>query len=267
MGGDGIISHALVEGNVIYNNGRAGGSGINCDGVQHSRIQNNVIYNNHASGISLYMIDAAEPAKYDTVVNNTILQASDGRWCLNIKNGSNNTIIVNNILYNYHASRGSISIDEESMTGLKSDFNIVMNRLSPDDDNTVMTLTQWKTTTSQDSHSLIAAPDQLFVNTNGNNFTLNAGSLAIDVGTELFAPTKDRIGVSRPQNLKFDIGAYEYSTGSVPIHTPQQTLNELIPRKISGKNVIVDLSGRVVKNRIIHQKNHSFKNILFKIEK
>jgi parallel beta-helix repeat protein len=53
QGGDGIISNALVEDNIIYDNGRAGGSGINCDGVKNSRIQNNLLYNNHASGISL----------------------------------------------------------------------------------------------------------------------------------------------------------------------------------------------------------------------
>ncbi len=39
MGGDGIISSALVENNIIYDNGRGGGSGINCDGVQDSVIR------------------------------------------------------------------------------------------------------------------------------------------------------------------------------------------------------------------------------------
>ena len=49
LGGDGIISNALVENNVIYDNGLGGGSGINCDGVQDSVIRNNLIYNAHAS--------------------------------------------------------------------------------------------------------------------------------------------------------------------------------------------------------------------------
>lgn len=85
QGGDGIISNALVEDNIIWDNGEGGGgSGINCDGVQNSRFQNNLLYNNHASGISLYQGDAAEPAKSNIVVNNTIIEASDARWCLNI---------------------------------------------------------------------------------------------------------------------------------------------------------------------------------------
>jgi len=51
MGGDGIISNALVEKNIIYDNGAGGGSGINCDGVQNSRIQNNLLYNNSSKAL------------------------------------------------------------------------------------------------------------------------------------------------------------------------------------------------------------------------
>src|SRR6185436_2358594 len=47
QGGDGVISGALVERNVIYENGRGGGSGINGDGVRDSRIQNNLLFDNH----------------------------------------------------------------------------------------------------------------------------------------------------------------------------------------------------------------------------
>src|SRR4029078_3394576 len=54
MGGDGIISSPVVEGNYIYNNGVGGGSGINMDGVERAMIRNNVIVNTHASGISMY---------------------------------------------------------------------------------------------------------------------------------------------------------------------------------------------------------------------
>ena len=72
QGGDGIISGALVEGNVIHDNGVAGGSGINCDGVQSSLIRNNLLYNNHASGISLYQIDGGQPAR-----NNQVAQQHD----------------------------------------------------------------------------------------------------------------------------------------------------------------------------------------------
>jgi hypothetical protein len=262
MGGDGIISHALVENNVVYDNGRSGGSGINCDGIQNSRIQNNLLYNNHASGISLYMIDAAEPAKNDTVVNNTILEASNARWCVNIKDGSTGAVVMNNILYNYHSSHGSISIDDASLPGLKSDYNVVMNRLSPDDDNTVMTLAQWKSATGQDAHSLVATPDQLFVDAAGNVFRLKSGSPAIDAGTDQFAPAKDIAGVSRPNNSKFDIGAFEFTPNAVLTHFTSQAANRALLKKGCTKTLAVDCAGRVANYEVPLRKDHVFRKVV-----
>jgi parallel beta-helix repeat protein len=264
MGGDGIISHALVENNVVYDNGRSGGSGINCDGVQHSRIQNNLLYNNHASGISLFQGDADEPAKNDTLANNTIIEASDARWCVNIKNGSTGSVVMNNILYNYHSWHGSMSIDQESISGLKSDFNVVMDRLSPDDDNTVMKLTEWQSSTGQDAHSLVATPDQLFANASGSDYRLKAASPAIDAGTEQTAPAKDIAGLNRI-NSKYDIGAYEY--------TPNAVLsrffigagkNTALAGKHGAKTVIVDLNGRIAGNPL-QKKNHVFRKVVTKL--
>lgn len=97
-GGDGIISGAIVSGNIIYNNGTGGGSGINMDGVQNSRIENNLIYGNHASGISLYQIDGGGSSKNNVVVNNTIYEANDARWALNIQDGSTGNSLLNNIM-------------------------------------------------------------------------------------------------------------------------------------------------------------------------
>ena len=135
MGGDGIISGALVEGNIIHDNGSGGGSGINCDGVQNSVIQNNLLYNNHASGISLYVIDGADGSKNNLVVNNTIIEAADGRWAVNIQAGSTGNAVLNNILFNNHPWHGSISISANSLPGFSSDHNIVEGRFTTDDGN------------------------------------------------------------------------------------------------------------------------------------
>ncbi|HEY7533079.1 MAG TPA: right-handed parallel beta-helix repeat-containing protein, partial [Nitrospiraceae bacterium] len=126
QGGNGLIVNALVEKNVIFDNGRQGGSGINADGVQNSRFLNNVLYNNHASGISLYRIDGADGSRNNLVAHNTIVMASDARWALNIQNGSSGTTVVNNILYNQHATRGSIDISSDSLAGMVSNNNVVM---------------------------------------------------------------------------------------------------------------------------------------------
>jgi parallel beta-helix repeat protein len=209
-GGDGIISGALVEGNVIHDNGVAGGSGINCDGVQSSRFQNNVLYGNHAGGITLYRIDAGASAINNVVAHNTILQASDGRWAINITNASTGNTVHNNILYNFHDDfRGSITVSADSRPGLISDYNVVMDRFSIDNGNTRITLAQWRAATGQDSHSFIAVPADLFVNSGANDYHLKATSPAKDAGLTLAAVTADLEGVPRPSGPAVDIGAYE----------------------------------------------------------
>jgi parallel beta-helix repeat protein len=221
MGGDGIISGALVEENVIFGNGSAGGSGINCDCVQDSVIRNNLLYDNHASGISLYMIDGAEGSTGNVIVNNTIVLAANARWCLNIQDGSTGNTFYNNILYNHHATHGSIDISADSLTGLVSDYNVVMDRLTTDDSATIQTLAQWRTSTGQDAHSLVATPAQLFVDPGTGDFHLLETAPAVNAGTSTQAPPTDLDGHPRPQGGAVDIGAYELGTadptdGGVP---------------------------------------------------
>jgi hypothetical protein len=210
QGGDGIISDALVEDNVISNNGVAGGSGINCDGVQNSVFRNNLLYGNHASGISLYRIDGAQGSRNNQVLHNTIVQASDARWAINIQNASTGNVVRNNILYNFQSFRGSIAISADSLTGFVSNTNVVMDRFSIDGGNTRITLAQWRSATGQDLGSLIATPSVLFVDTAGNDYHLSATSPARDAGATLAEVTDDLDGAPRPQGQSSDIGAYEY---------------------------------------------------------
>jgi hypothetical protein len=213
QGGDGIISGALIENNVIYENGVGGGSGINGDGLQSSMIRNNLLYDNHASGISLYQIDGAEGAKNNVVVNNTIVQASNGRWALNIQGPSTGNTVFNNILYNNHSFRGSIDIHPDALDGFTSDYNVVMNRFTTDDSDSRLTLAQWRAATGQDMHSIVATPNQLFISPAGDDYELSATSPALNVGTSMMAPTVDLTGSTRPSGGAWDIGAYELSSG------------------------------------------------------
>jgi hypothetical protein len=207
LGGDGVISNALVERNVIHGNGAAGGSGINMDGVSDSVVRNNLLYDNHASGISLYRIDGGAGSQRNLVVNNTIVNASDGRWAVNINNGSSGNRVLNNILYTFHSFRGAISIDDTSLAGFVSDYNSVMDRFSVNGGNSVIGLAAWRAR-GYDAHSFVAAPGDLFV-APGVDFHLSAASPALDAGTLTDAPSVDVEGNPRPVGAAVDVGAYE----------------------------------------------------------
>ena len=216
QGGDGIITGALISGNIIFNNAMpvnnvlGGGSAINLDGVQNSRIENNVLYNNHASGISLFQEDGAESSKNNVIVNNTIDGASDGRWAMNIQDGSTGNTLLNNILLNENPSHGAIDISSSSLSGLTSDYNAVTSRFTTDGGSTAKTLAQWQAATGQDAHSLVSTAAALVVNPANGNYHLSSTSPAINKGTTLDAPATDIELKPRPIGAAVDIGAYEF---------------------------------------------------------
>jgi len=222
LGGDGLISNALVSGNRIYGNAASinggafgGGSAINMDGVQNSRVENNLLYDNHASGMSLFMDDGAEGSTGNVVVNNTIHQASNGRWALNIQNGSTDNTVLNNIIVTQNPSRGAIDISADSLPGLVSDYNAVVSRFTTTNGASIITLAQWQTATGQDAHSFVATPAQLFENWNAGDYRLRSGSPAINQGTATNAPAVDIDGTARPAGA-IDIGAFEVAAATGP---------------------------------------------------
>ncbi len=210
---DGIISNALVENNVIYGNGTTGGSGINMDGIQSSRIQNNLLYDNHAGGITLYQIDGGGPAKNNVIANNTVLQASDGRWALTIVDAATGNTVLNNVLMSNASYRGSMSVSADSLSGLVSDYNTVMDRFTTDDGDSRLTLAQWRSATGQDAHSVATTPTGVFVNATTFDLHAKTGGPAINGGIATLngkpAPAKDLTGASRPAGGAYDTGAYE----------------------------------------------------------
>lgn len=208
-GGDGIITGALIENNVIHGNGTAGGAAINLDGVQDSIVRNNLLYDNHATGIVNYDGDGAEGPKGMQILHNTVDQAANGRWALLIWDSVGPNVVRNNILYNRHPTRGSITyLTPQDVANTDSDYN-VMDKVTPDDGGVVYTLAQWQAL-GHEPHSVVPGPlASLVVNANGGDYHLPPGSPAVDRGQTLPAVAVDIEGTLRPQGAASDAGAYE----------------------------------------------------------
>ncbi|MBP3957647.1 FG-GAP repeat protein [Gemmata sp. G18] len=245
QGGDGIISNALVENNVLYSNGTGGGSAINADGVQNSVFRNNLIYNALAAGITLFRQDGGGASSGNLVENNTVLVASTGRWALNIANGSTNNTVRNNILYSAQSFRGAISISADSLSGFVSDYNLTENVFSVDGGNTALSLTQWRAATGRDAHSFTTAdPNSLFVNPSAGDYHLNATSAAVDKGTTTGAPPTDAEGTPRPSGGGVDIGYDELATSPPP--PPPPPASPPPPPPVTGQPFAVGTNGGTV---------------------
>jgi parallel beta-helix repeat protein len=210
QGGDGLITGAILENNVIWNNGAAGGSAINLDGVQSSIVRNNLLYNNHASGIACFQGDGAAGPSGMQILNNTIDMASNGRWALLVKSSTGLNTVRNNILFNRNAARGGIVFgDSNDVANTDSDDNI-LDAVSPDDGGTRIALGAWQAA-GHETHSFSASLASLFVNSSGGDYHLKAGSPAIDTGQTQVNVPADLEGRARPVGSAYDIGCYEYA--------------------------------------------------------
>ncbi|MDQ3017960.1 MAG: right-handed parallel beta-helix repeat-containing protein [Bacteroidota bacterium] len=210
--GDGISTDPEIYGNILYENGAAGGAAINLDGVQSALIYNNLLYQNHATGIALFQQDGAEPSINATIVYNTIINASNARWCILAVNGSSGAQVYNNIIINLNpaSNRGAIALDPDAVAGFVSNYNILTNRLSRMGDGSSVPLSTWKGY-GYDLNSVVADPlADIFVSP-GSDYHLAEGSQAINFGNASFSfgVNSDIEGVSRPQGNNPDVGAYE----------------------------------------------------------
>ena len=205
--GDGVITGALVEGNTVSDNGRDGGASIAFDGAQNGVVRNNLVFNAHAWGLQFYGVTGATGARNNLAVNNTVIGAADGQWAVRISHASTGVVLLNNILLSDNPAAGTIDIDNDSLLGFNSDYNILGNNFRDDDSS--YSLIRWQTIRNVDRHSDGATKAELFVDLVGQDYHLSLTSPAIDAGSGADAPATDLEGRSRPQGAGVDIGALE----------------------------------------------------------
>lgn len=224
QGGDGVISNALIENNVIHDNGRIGGASINLDGVEDSVVRNNLVYNAQAGGIALFWQDANNGSRGNEIENNTVLvnNAADptkGRWAVYITGGSVGNRVTNNILFSSNPNAGALSVTPDSLPGTVSDYNVVEDHFATD--GVFGPRTAWQAVTGQDAHSVaVADPATLFVNAAGNDYRLKAGSAAVNAGTATNVSATDLAGAARVFGAGVDAGSYEYAPQTLAAAQP-----------------------------------------------
>jgi hypothetical protein len=132
--------------------------------------------------------------------------ATDGRFAMVLMNGSTGNKVYNNILL-HPGTRDSIEIDQSSRKNFVSDYNLVNNRFSLNEQ--FISLAQWRAL-GYDAHAILApAPAAVFVAPTTADYRLTPGSPAIDTGLTLSAVTRDLAAQPRPQGIAYDMGAYE----------------------------------------------------------
>lgn len=215
-GGDGIIRGAIVEGNFVYENGRAGAAAMDLASIRESLIINNLLFENHGGGIVAW--DDEEGERYGSrnnkIFNNTVVQPIGSRSCLSLRHGSTANIIKNNILIHLGGNFG-FSMDSSSFHGLESDFNVIGRIQAPNGES--LNLRTWQTTWEKDIHSIESNVFEIFLDVAKNDYHLRPSSPAIDAGTPLTEVPEDIDGNRRPQGRAFDIGAYKWLNPKIRI--------------------------------------------------
>lgn len=197
---DGLIHNCLLEGNIIYENGRGGASAaISMDGVRDSVIRNNLLYNNHniAGGIVPFHIDAGGGSINNVIVNNTVIQSADGGCPVEIHHDSTGCIVFNNILIHL-GGKPHLDVHDAARSGLRSDRNLVSRKARFG---------------RQDANSKVATVAALFPRYTERVFILSKTSPAVGRGVPLFAdkpaPHVDLQGTPRIVKVgQLDVGCY-----------------------------------------------------------
>lgn len=232
QGGDGIITGAIYENNILYNNGDLGGAAMNLDGLQDGIVRNNVIYSNRATGIAIFKGGGAAGPRNMRVLNNTVIMASDARYNLRITDAIGTITVRNNLFYNANTIKGPFSWDTPADAAFTdSDYNAFGGgrNVSTDGESTRISMETWRAS-GHEPHSLPSVTlTDLFVDLAGHDYRLKNGSPLLDRGISHSEAPLDVLGTPRPQGPSPDIGAYEYglytswkSSHGFPTDTPAQ---------------------------------------------
>lgn len=120
-GGSGMITGGVFRRNLIFENGRGGGAGINMDGVEQSVVAENTLFCNYAGGIVNFCQDGKTVGSGNRIEGNTIyVEPGQGRYGVRLKGGRENVCVSNTLVC---GEGPALDVRRGTVTDVKSDHN------------------------------------------------------------------------------------------------------------------------------------------------
>lgn len=229
IGTDVGAHHIRIKGNLFQDIGyfnnttQIGESAIGYDKTSTDWwIEGNVIHNVGRMGTAILDHGIYAAGKNATVINNLFYNLTDG-WAISMGEGATNWLIGNNTFAFPHTSQSGHIMFWNTNTGIIVKNNIFYNpgtyaimRYQANisgcslDHNMIVGASLMADTSGCSVDSNITTSDPKFTNVANWDFSLAAGSPAIDKGAAAVAAT-DIVGTPRPQGAGTDIGAWEFA--------------------------------------------------------
>ncbi len=193
-GGASYKSHDVYIYSNFFNSNK--NEDLSLSGSDRIYVYNNLFFNNLCPSGSIGMGSLTNSGFYNNTIYRNISVSGGGVFSNNA--GSPWPAFKNNIFYVY-SNMPIIAVGSEG--GYTSDYDLYFNTSVP-----AGTVTHYLTS------------DPLFINAAGYDFHLQSASPAKDAGTQAVSSivTQDYDAISRPQGSAYDIGAFEYISGSTP---------------------------------------------------
>ena len=198
--------------------------GITSSIMDNITIKNNIITNCNTFGGLLVEQFYKITGLY--IYNNTFYNNYPASLRLTHGGAYTNVIVKNNILYNdsYNTATLLEISDISDLSSITSDNNLFYATVGTQTEigGTARTLVQLQQALSRELNSIYSNP--LFVSS-PDEFSIGAGSPAIDGGYTIATVTDDFNGNLRPSGKGYDIGAYEFGATTGPLPTSDTKLN------------------------------------------
>lgn len=190
-------------------------------------VENNISFNNGGSGIHTFKADHVDIINNTAYHNGTVMDYPDI-----FSNACQDVNIINNIMY---SRQGGKSNSKPKNATEKYDHNIYFNG----------------TVGYQGENDIVADPKFLNVSTEllAADFRLTAASPAVNAGSNVngFFSLSDILGVARPQGIRPDRGAYEFTGENIVtgiVNLPVKEKATIFPNPANDNLLIrVPLSG------------------------